>query len=74
MTFNELKDKLFKNYEAGAISDEDLLQVIELAVGYLNLKTLSNTAGFRGKSYNGIKNYVYPDIVIDGERFYKNPE
>lgn len=29
MTFNELSDKLFANYESGAISDEQLLQIIE---------------------------------------------
>ena len=55
MTFNELRDKIFQNYEAGAITDEDLLQIIEFAVSYLNLKTLTNTATFRDKSYNGIK-------------------
>lgn len=74
MTFNELRDKLFKNYEAGAITDSDLMQIIELSKLYLNLKTLTNTAAFRNKSYNGIKNFATPDIIIDGVAFYKNNE
>ena len=44
MTFNEV-DK-FKEITNGSISDEQLLQIIELAV-FLNLKTLSNTAEYR---------------------------
>jgi hypothetical protein len=72
MTFNQLSDKLFENYEAGAISDRQLVQIIERASGYLNLKTLNNTAKFRGKSYNGIKNFVVVDVLIDEERFYIN--
>ena len=74
MTFNELSDKIFKNYEAGAISDEQLVQIIEHSIFYLNLKTLTNTATFRKKSYNGVKNFATPDIHIDGVAFYKNNE
>lgn len=74
MNFNELRDKLFANYEAGAISDEQLVQIIELANQYLNLKTKTNTAKYRGKSYNGIKNFVMNDIEIDGVQFYINNE
>jgi hypothetical protein len=74
MTFNELRNKLFKNYELGAISDEQLVQIIEQAKDYLNLKTITNTATIRCKSYNGIKQFSYPDIVIDGVKFYVNNE
>lgn len=72
MTFSELSDKLFQNYELGVISDEQLVQIIELAVDYLNLKTLSNTAEYREKSYNGIKKFTMSDIVIDKVKFYIN--
>lgn len=72
MTFNELRDKLFQNYELGVISDEQLLQIIELAKTYLNLKTITNTATLRCKSYNGIKEFSHPDIVIDKVKFYIN--
>lgn len=74
MTVNELIDKLFQNYEAGAISDEQLVQIIELAKGYLNLKTTTNTAEFQKKSYNGIKKHSNPAIIIDGVKFYINNE
>ena len=74
MTFNDLKDKIFQNYEAGAISDNELVQIIELAVDYLNLKTRTNTAKFQGKSYNGVKNFSTPTVKIDGVEFYKNNE
>lgn len=72
MTFSELRDKFFANYEAGAISDDELVQIIELAKTYLNLKTLTNTAEFRKKSYNGIKEYSTPAIIIDKVKFYIN--
>ena len=44
MTFNELRDKIFSNYEAGAITDEQLVQIIEQATSYLNLQTITNYA------------------------------
>lgn len=66
MTFSELRDKIFQNYEAGAISDEELVQIIELATEYLNLKSRTNTAKYQGKSYNGIKNFFTPSVKIDG--------
>lgn len=74
MIFNELRDKLFSNYEVGEISDEQLVQIIELAKDYLVLKTITNTASIRVKSYNGIKKYSVPNLVIDGVKFYINNE
>ena len=44
MTFNQLRDKIFASYEAGVISDDELVQIIEQASSYLNLKTLTNYA------------------------------
>ena len=74
MTFRELRYKLFANYENGEITDEQLVQLIEQSAVYLNLKTQTNTAIFRGKSYNGIKNFTNHTIVIDGVKFYSNNE
>lgn len=74
MTFNELRDKFFANYEAGHISDEQLVQIIEQARDYLNLKSMTNTAKFRGKTYNGIKKIAKPDLIIDGIKLYINNE
>lgn len=72
MTFNQLRDKIFHNYEAGAISDAELVQIIELAAQYLNLKTQTNTAKFSGKTYNGIKKTRLPDIEINNIKFFIN--
>ena len=72
MTFNELNNELFQNYESGKISDEQLVQIFERISHYLNLKTITNTANFRNKSYNGIKKFANHDLEIDGQKFYKN--
>lgn len=72
MNISNLKQVLFENYEAGIYSDDDLIQLIEHATGYLNLKTRANTAKCRGKSYNGIKKFSNHDLEIDGQKFYKN--
>lgn len=74
MKFSELLAKIESNYIAGAISDEQLVQIIELANDYLILKTTTNTAEFQKKSYNGIKRYSNPVIIIDGVKFYINNE
>lgn len=72
MNINNLEQVLFGNYEAGIYSDDDLIQLIELASGYLNMKTRSNTAKYRDKSYNGVKKFANHDLEIDGQKFYIN--
>ena len=72
MTFNDLKNKIFANYEAVAISDYEMAGLFSDIADYLNLKTTTNTAEFRGKSFNGIKNFEVPAVIIDGIKFYKN--
>ena len=72
MNISDLKQILFENYEAGVYSDDDLIQLIEQASGYLNLKTRANTAKCMGKSYNGIKKFTTHDLEIDGQKFYIN--
>ena len=41
----------------GALSNDDLVQIIEHVGGYLNLKTPSAYAKAKGLSYNGVKNH-----------------
>ena len=72
MNIDGLKQTLFENYEDRSFSDDDLIQIIEQAAEYLNLKTRSNTAKYRGKSYNGIKKFANHDLEIDGRIFYIN--
>lgn len=74
MTFNELRDKLFLNYEAGAISDEQLVQVIELSANYLNLKTITNYAKVNKITYNGALKRKLNKAIIDNQTFIINNE
>lgn len=74
MTFNELRDKLFLNYEAGAISDEQLVQVIELSANYLNLKTITNYAKVNKITYNGALKRKLNKVIIDNQTFIINNE
>ena len=60
MTFNELYNKIFSNYEAGAITDEQLVQIIEQSAVYLNLKTQTNTAIFHCKKLQWYKKFYKP--------------
>jgi hypothetical protein len=69
MTFTELQNKLFENYENGFVPDADLVQIIELASVYLNLKTKTNYAKSNKISYNGAKKRKTRSCVIDGVTF-----
>jgi len=72
MTISELTNKIFENYQAGAVSDDNLVQIIELASGFLNLKTLSNYAKTEKISYNGAKKRNKKTVKIDGVEFIIN--
>ena len=74
MTFSELRDKFFANYEAGAISDDELVQIIELASNYLNLKTITNYAKANKITYNGALKRRTQKITIDKITFIINNE
>ena len=65
MTFSELQHKLFYNYENGAISDEQLVQIFEQISGYLNLKTITNYAKANKITYNGALKRKLHKIEID---------
>jgi hypothetical protein len=69
MTVIELQKELFSNYENGFVSDAVLVQLIELASGYLNLKTKINYAKSNNISYNGAKKRNTRSCVIDGITF-----
>lgn len=42
-------------FENGHLTNDDLVQLIELSGGYLNLTTIPNYARSRKLSYNGVK-------------------
>jgi hypothetical protein len=41
----------------GQLKNDDLVQLIELAGSYLNLKTIPSYVSSSGMSYNGVKNH-----------------
>jgi hypothetical protein len=69
MNYSELRDKIFQNYENGAISDEQLVQIIELSASYLNLKTITNYAKTNKITYNGALKRKLRKVVIDNQTF-----
>lgn len=69
MTFNDLVNKIFVNYENGAITDDQLVQIIELSCYYLNAKTLTNYSISEKISYNGAKKRKLKYFKIDGVKF-----
>jgi hypothetical protein len=50
-------NKLGQSVLNGKWSNVGLLQLIELAGGYLNLKTIPRYTEITGMSYNGVKNH-----------------
>jgi hypothetical protein len=61
MQNNELKDKIIlnimKGMENNMLSNNDLIEIIEAAGSFLNLRTISDYAKQNNKSYNGVKNF-----------------
>lgn len=69
----KLLNSISEMFENGDINNENIVQLIELAGGYLNLKTIPKYAKDSGKSYNGVKyhrkivNLFGVKFVIDNE-------
>lgn len=65
---NKLLEFVARKFQAGELNNESLVQLIELAGDFLNLKTIPNYSKYSGKSYNGIKKYS--DVrIIRGVKF-----
>ena len=62
-----------KNYEAGNLDNDSLVQLIELAARYLNLQTIAQYAKTNKISYNGAKNHR-KHIKISAIKFIANNE
>ena len=54
---NKLLNFISEKFETGELDNSSLVQLIEHAGSYLNLKTISKYAKDSGKSYNGVKHY-----------------
>ena len=57
-----------KNYETGKLDNDSLVQLIELADRYLNLKTISKYASDNKMTYNGVKK-CRKKIIVGGVKF-----
>lgn len=52
-----ITNRLHQLVQDGKLSNDDLIQIIELAGSYLNLQTRSAWAKNNGKSYNAAKHF-----------------
>jgi len=52
-----LTNFIAEKFEAGALNNESLVQIIELCGSYLNLKSIAAYAKANQMSYNGAKNF-----------------
>lgn len=68
MLINTICQHLATRIENGELRNEELVQIIELVGGYLNLKTISAYAAENKMSYNGVKKFR-PLVRIFGVRF-----
>ena len=58
-------NKLGESIQAGKWSNEGLVQLIELAGDYLNLKTIPKYQKSTGLSYNGVKHHRIVRKIFD---------
>ena len=56
MELSDIQHNISESVHEGKLSNEDLVQIIELAGSYLNLQTISVYSKEKGISYNGAKN------------------
>lgn len=54
---NNLLDLIGRKFENDELNNDSLIQIIELAGGYLNLRTISKYSKDSGISYNGAKKF-----------------
>ena len=57
MLINKICEHLSSRIINGDLSNDDMVQIIELVGGYLNLATVSDYARQNKLSYNGVKKF-----------------
>lgn len=57
MLINKILTHLSDRIEAGELTNDEIVQIIELLGGYLNLQTIPAYAKENGISYNGAKKF-----------------
>lgn len=73
MLVNTICEHLSKRIEANELTNDDMVQIIELVGSYLNLCTITDYARQHRMSYNGVKKFrtiqtiFNTKFVIDNE-------
>lgn len=66
---SELRDKILINVHKGMdhnmLSNDDLVQIIELCGSYLNIRTIPDYAAQNNISYNGAKNHRHIQKIFN---------
>lgn len=68
MLVNKICEHLSQRVLAGELTNNDLVQIIEHAGGYLNLQTIAAYSKENKISYNGVKRFRNP-VQIFGVKF-----
>ena len=62
-------NKLSDLVQGGGISNDDMVQEIELLAAFLGLKTIAQKAKEKKTDYNNIKKSALPKITLFGVKF-----
>lgn len=65
MLINKIKEHLSERIENGELTNSELVQLIELIGGYLNIDTIPNYATANGLTYNGAKKRIINNPNIE---------
>ena len=68
MLVNTICEHLSHRIEAGELSNNDMVQIIEHVGGYMNIATISQYAKETKMSYNGVKKFR-PIVKIFNTKF-----
>lgn len=67
--FSKLHKNIYLGYEQEMISDQEMVQLLELMNDLLQLKTIAQFARETGKSYNGIKHNYKHKVIVSGKTY-----
>jgi hypothetical protein len=57
MIINKITQRIGELVQDGKLSNDDLVQIIEVAGSFLNLQTIPKYCNDTGMSYNGVKHH-----------------
>ena len=65
LNYNQIADLIYESVNNDQLSNQDLVQLIELCGSFLNLKTIPDYAKENNLSYNGVKNHRQIQIIFN---------